>query len=95
MWVHFQTPRYFSRKKEQLSGKTSITIYDGKTGSFLGEVKNIKFLDRLRATLNMIPNGTELAISLKTEKGTSHDEINEIKNALNGFYQSNIKAGNN
>ena len=95
MWVHFQTPRYFSRKKEQLSGKTSIAIYDGKTGSFLGEVKNIKSLDHLRATLNMIPNNTELTISLKSKKGTSYDEINEIKNALTGFYQSNIKAGNN
>ena len=91
MWVHFQTPRYFSQKEQVLSGKAHLTIFDSKNGTQLAEVKKIKSLEQLRKALSILPNGSELAISLKVDKGTPTDEIEAIKEALKGFYRVSIK----
>ena len=45
-----------------------------------------KDLDKLRAALDVIPNNKMLTVSLKVNKDTPTNEIEEIKNALRGFY---------
>ena len=45
-----------------------------------------KDLDKLRAALDVIPNNKMLTVSLKVNKDTPTNEIEEIKNTLRGFY---------
>ena len=86
MWIHFQTPRYFSWGDKRLSGTADVTVFDANNATKLAEVKKIKSLDKLRAALDVIPNNKMLTVSLKVNKDTPTNEIEEIKNALRGFY---------
>lgn len=90
MWVHFQVPRYFSQKSDELSGKVDVTIVDLQDGTVLGSAKNIKRIAQLRETLNMLPNGCQMQVSVKADKDTPMGEITEIKQALRDHYVLSI-----
>ena len=87
MWVHFQIPRNYSQKGAGLlSGKVDVTILDTKDGTTLASVKNIKQINQLRNTINMLPNNSEVIVSIKADKDTPVGEITEIKQVLRGYY---------
>lgn len=87
MWVHFKIPRNYSRKGGGLlSGKVDVTILDAKDGTILGGIKKIKQINQLRNTINMLPNNSDIVVSIKADKDTPMEEITEIKQVLRGYY---------
>lgn len=91
MWVHFQTPRYFSQKNKKMSGKIDITVFDAKDGTLLGKAEKIKHLNRLGDVLNILPNGCPISVSFKVAKDTPTDEVTAIKETLKGYYTYQIR----
>ncbi len=87
MWVHFKIPRNYSRKEAGLlSGKVDISILDAKDGTTLGSIKKIKQINQLRNTINMLPNNSDVIVSIKADKDTPMGDITEIKQVLRGYY---------
>ena len=87
MWVHFEIPRNYSQKNgELLSGKVDIRILDAKDGTTLASIKKIKQINQLRSALNLLPNNTEVVVSLKADKDTPMEEVTKIKQALRESY---------
>ena len=87
MWVHFEIPRNYSQKNgELLSGKVDIRILDAKDGTPLASIKKIKQINQLRSALNLLPNNTEVVVSLKADKDTPMEEVTKIKQALRESY---------
>ena len=87
MWVHFEIPRNYSQKNGGLlSGKVDIRILDAKDGTTLASIKKIKQINQLRSALNLLPNNTEVVVSLKVDKDTPMEEVTKIKQALRESY---------
>ena len=87
MWVHFEIPRNYSQKNGGLlSGKVDIRILDAKDGTTLASIKKIKQINQLRSALNLLPNNTEVVVSLKADKDTPMEEVTKIKQALRESY---------
>ena len=87
MWVHFEIPRNYSQKNGGLlSGKVDIRILDAKDGTTLVSIKKIKQINQLRSALNLLPNNTEVVVSLKADKDTPMEEVTKIKQALRESY---------
>ena len=87
MWVHFEIPRNYSQKNGGLlSGRVDVSILDAKDGTTLASVKKIKQINQLRSALNLLPNNTEIVVSLKADKDTPMEEITKIKQVLRECY---------
>lgn len=87
MWVHFEIPRNYSQKNGGLlSGKVDIRILDAKDGTTLASIKKIKQINQLRSALNLLPNNTEVVVSLKADKDTPMEEVTKIKQVLRESY---------
>ena len=96
MWVHFEIPRNYSQKNgELLSGKVDIRILDAKDGTTLASIKKIKQINQLRSALNLLPNNTEVVVSLKADKDTPMEEVTKIKQALRESYTFNLNYETN
>ena len=87
MWVHFEIPRNYSQKNGGLlSGKVDVKILDAKDGTTLANIKEIKQINHLRNALNLLPNNTEIVVSLRADKNTPMEEVTKIKQALRESY---------
>jgi len=87
MWVHFVIPRnYGERKSSELTGKVDVTLLDSKDGTVLASIKKTKQVNQLREALSLLPNNTDITVSIKVDKDTPAGEVSEIKQVLRDYY---------